>query len=271
MSAFKDLPAAIFGSLGEVAGSDLMKSDGASMMALCRIDTGGAPMLERGAVRGRSVLPDYQAFNWKAHPGACFVEIKTYAEYRQNHIETRRAGYPVYIHGIPVRLFDHYLTIENETKLPVFLAVNELNTGKLRVASVTLSSLPKIACSCKGGCRSANAAKHTHVGGGIREMQWYFDRELLSIEYTHSDKTITKLRQAHDRLMRRGHALRRHVDNEPTPARSESLSLIGAACQACGKRTECMHRVGPLDENRDDYILCAPCWRSGEVVSQEAP
>lgn len=241
--AFDRLPAAIVGKLGELAAGALMKSDGASVIALCRIDTGGAPVLETGTVRGRTVLPDFQVFNWSGHRGACFVEIKTYAEARENRIETKRRGYTVMIHGIPVRLFNEYCENEKRTGLPVFLAINELDTGEMRVSSVPISQLERIPCFCKGGCRSVDARSHVHQGGGIREMQWYFDRDDFSTVYRHSDKTIEKLRDEHARLLRPGkpsHALNRHVLNAPSP---EPMQKRLRVCGPIGyTRKESSHR-----------------------------
>lgn len=211
--AFDNKPEAIIGRLGEIAAAEAMRSDGASTIALCRIDTGGAPMLETGSVRkDRSVLPDLQVFNLKAIPGAIFVEIKTYAKPGENV----NGGFLA--HGIPVRLFDHYVANESKTGIPVYLAINELDSGELRISSVPLSQLWKDPCQCRG-CRSGSA--HISSGHGIREAQWYFDRDDLSIVFRHSDKTIKRLRDEHSRLIKRstkrGHVLQRHVDNAPAP------------------------------------------------------
>lgn len=59
---------AITGRAGEEISAGLVRSDGASVIALCRIEDGGAPSLEFGSVRSNLVLPDLQVFNWKLAP-----------------------------------------------------------------------------------------------------------------------------------------------------------------------------------------------------------
>ena len=245
--AFDHLPAAIVGKLGEIAAAEIMRSDGASTISLCRIDDGGAPMLERGDVRrDHRILPDLQVFNWR-RGGACFIEVKTY----ERTVRNRRKG--VWVHGIPVRQFDHYISNEQLTGLPVYLGVNEIDTGELRISDVPLSKLDRIECTCRGGCDSVHAAKHVPPPTGIKEMQWYFDREDLSIVYEHSKRTIDRLRDEHAKKIRRGHVFRRHGavrEEAPRP------------CRICGLTTPDMFSVGKLDDVSDRFEMCATCWRS---------
>lgn len=236
--AFDKKREAIIGRLGELAAAATMRADGASIIALCRIDDGGAPMLESGDVRSdRSVLPDLQVFNLRAAPGAMFVEIKTYAEPGHN----KSGGFLT--HGIPVRLFDHYVANENKTKIPVYLAINEIDSGELRISGLPLSQLWKDPCLCRG-CQSGEG----HIPGknGIREPQWYFDRDDFSIVYRHSNKTTERLQREHRRLIG-GHTQRRHVNNE---------HVTSSACLHCGRTTECMYSV-------TEYRLCQACFREG--------
>lgn len=247
--AFEQLPAVIVGRLGAIAGAAAMRADGASVISLCRIDDGGAPMLEQGTTRRDAlVLPDLQIFNWKHAPGCRFVEIKTY----ERAAENRR--HSCWVHGIPVRLFNHYVANEQATGVPVHLAINELDTGELRISDVPISELTRLECQCRGHCVSLDAAQHVPSKTGIREMQWYFDREDFPIVYKHSDKTISEIRDAHSRQIRRNHAWQRHgVDRTSVAAPS--------GCQRCGGTTECMHVVGPLDQ--PGYRMCSTCWRAG--------
>lgn len=255
---FRELPTAIIGQLGEAAASEALRADGASIIALCQIDSGGAPMLERGLVRrDHAVLPDLQAFNWKHSPGATFVEIKTYAE--AAHLRK----YGLRTHGIPVRLYDHYVT-KNNTGLPVHLGINELDTGELRVSAVPLNALPKFACICKGHCDSTNARAHVPSGRGIREMQWYFDREDLSIVYKHSDKTIERLRREHSKLIG-SHARQKHLGRMTAPRPLISDDDFMAArkaprnlCDRCSKTADITLLVEDCVGKR---IICSSCWK----------
>lgn len=258
---FEELPAAMIGKLGEIAASEVMQADGASMIALCRIDNGGAPMIERGPVRGKLILPDFQAFNWKGCP-LCFMEIKTYAESRLNKTNS------CMVHGIPVRQYNHYCANENDTKVPVYLGVNELDTGELRITEHPLSQLDKLACQCRGGCHSEQASKHIPSGKGIKEMQWYFNRDDFSIVYKHSDKTIDRLRRAHSKLFRPGHVYDRH-GSDRTP---RAPTVESHRCRNCGiPIVGCIFTVGSLDGGGDRVVMCGTCWRSGAQAAPLTP
>lgn len=259
---FNQIPSAIIGRLGEIAASEALRLDGASTISLCRIDDGGAPMLETGSTRrDHKVLPDLQVFNWKHASGCRFFEIKTYAQSAKNDILSKRQGYECRVHGIPVRLFDHYVSTETTTGAPVHLAINELDTGELRISDVSISKLDRIACQCRGGCRSRNAPKHIPQSRGIKEMQWYFDREDLSIVYRHSDKTIANLRRSHSRQMRPGHIWERHgSDRTPSP----KVMSLDDPCGRCSKTTPDMFSVGALDGSDGCFRMCATCWRGGD-------
>lgn len=268
MKNFRELPTAIIGSLGEAAASEALRSDGASIIALCQIDSGGAPMLERGLVRrDHAVLPDLQVFNSPIAPGAFFVEIKTYAESR----EFRKHG--IWIHGIPVRLYDHYVT-KNTTGLPVYLGINELNTGTLRISSVPLIELTKYACMCKGRCESTNARAHVPSGRGIREMQWYFDREDLSIVYKHSDKTIERLRREHSARIG-SHAWQRHGarDQQPEPRRVSEDVFFSLRTKPRNQCDRC-ERIAAItllcEDSKGQRILCSSCWKELHEHTQSA-
>lgn len=258
---FDKMPTAIVGRLGEEAGSEILRADGASVISLCRIDSGGAPMLERGTVRrDNAVLPDLQAFNWEHATGAVFVEIKTYAQSR----EFRAHG--IWIHGIPVRLYEHYTT-KNITGLPVFLGVNELDTGTFRVSAVPLHELPKYPCMCSG-CKSGRA--HIPSGRGIQEVQWYFDREDLSIVYKHSDRTIERLRKEHSRLIG-GHTQQRHgLDRfppKPTVKLQEPAPPESGKCYHCLAQRAIMIAFEAKDRagNPISGLLCRSCWSSDKA------
>lgn len=262
MKGFDELPAAIIGRLGEIAAAEVMRADGASTISLCRIDDGGAPMLESGAVRrDRAVLPDLQVFNLSAIRGACFVEIKTYA----TSIENRRGGFRA--HGIPVRLFDHYVANENKTGIPVYLAINELDTGELRISAAPLSALWKDPCQCRG-CRSGSR----HISGrtGITESQWYFDRDDLSIVYRHSDKTIERLRKKHRELIG-GHTLQRHGLTRRPRAKPVQLADDHPrdTCDDCGdsaKKGLSFIALTVEDFLGNERVVCSKCWRESQVA-----
>lgn len=256
--AFDQMPTAIVGRLGEVAASETLRADGASVIALCRIDSGGAPMLENGLVRrDHAVLPDLQAFNWRHAAGAAFVEIKTYAQSREFK------AHSIWIHGIPVRLYDHY-TSKNTTGLPVYLGVNELDTGTLRISAVPLHELTKYKCMCSG-CRAGK--QHVPFGRGIQEAQWYFDREDLSIVYKHSDKTIERLRREHSRLLggKQSHTQRRHgLDRfaNPPPQRIEPAPPESGKCYRCLDQRAIMIAFEGEDFTGRPIkgLLCKDCW-----------
>ena len=259
MTAFRDLPATIVGELGEAAGASLMREDGASMIALCRIDTGGAPVLERGKTSAPSrnlVLPDFQAFNWRGQ-SACFVEIKTYAQSAHN----KKFG--LRIHGIPVRLYEHYRKVELDTGLRVVLGVNELDTGELRLTEQSITAIARFPCICKGRCESVNSNVHVPNLRGIREMQWYFDRDDFTIVYRHSSRTIDTLRREHSRRIG-GHAWSRHAFGAGAV---DPIALPGtpAPCGHCGAfdNAKTVFVVGNLDKPSDRFVLCDACWHTG--------
>lgn len=272
-TAFRELPAAIVGELGEAAGAALMRADGASMIALCRIDTGGAPVLERGHVigpTGNLVLPDFQAFNWRGQ-GVCFVEIKTYAQAALNDKFSLR------VHGIPVRLFEHYKNVERETGIRVVLGINELDTGELRLCELSITSLSLFPCLCRGGCKSKNSNAHIPSRTGIREMQWYFDRDEFPIVYKHEKRTIERLRKEHSRLLG-GHASQRHGDRLAATSDPAFLKSWGAwaerrpgfkpgSCSRCGATPHALIAMEPGDARSiggeqalAPWFLCQPCW-----------
>ncbi len=255
---FREMPTAIVGQLGEAAASEALRADGASIIALCQIDSGGAPMLEKGLVRrDHAVLPDLQAFNWRGAPGAVFVEIKTYAESR----EFRKHG--IWIHGIPVRLYDHYVT-KNNTGLPVYLGINELDTGTLRVSAVPLAELTKYACLCKGRCESTNARAHIPSGRGIKEMQWYFDREDFSIVYKHSDRTIERLRREHSKRIG-SHAWDKHAGSGTAASRSVSDDLFESTRKRPHNQCDRCDQFAAItllcEDSKGKRIICSSCWR----------
>jgi len=272
VTAFRDLPATIVGELGEAAGASLMREDGASMIALCRIDTGGAPVLERGKTSAPSkslVLPDFQAFNWRGQ-SACFVEIKTYAQSAHN----KKFG--LQVHGIPVRLFEHYRNVEKETGLRVVLGVNELDTGALILSERSITELTKFPCLCRGGCKSVNSNMHISPSHGIREMQWYFDREEFPVAYKHSDRTVQRLRDASQKLQR-GHVWGRHTESKPKAKIVLSADHPRDRCDICN---DCAanHKFGfvalTIEDRIGERVVCAACWvklsREGLIAQDEA-
>lgn len=217
---FDERAEAIVGEAGEIAASALLRADGASTIALCRIDDGGAPLLERGEVRRNLVLPDIQAFNWRHAAGAvCFLEIKTYA------VAPTFRLYGCQVHGITVRHFEHFKKLTAETQIPIHLAINELHSGELRVSPVPIVNMAKLPCMCR--CRSVDIDRHVPAGRGIQEAQWYFRRDDFSIVYRHNTKTISRLRALHDQQIRPSvqttHAWAKHAMREAP--RQESLSL----------------------------------------------
>lgn len=208
---FDERAEAIVGKAGEIAGGALFQHDGASTIALCRIDAGGAPLLERGEVRRNLVLPDLQAFNWRHSSGVvCFLEIKTYA------IAPTFRIYGCQVHGIAVRHVNHFARLTVETGIPIYLAINELHSGEMRVSPRPLVEMPTLPCFCR--CRSVDLHRHVPSGRGIQEAQWYFRRDDLSIVYRHDTRTITRLRTLHDDNIRppieSTHAWQKHTTRE---------------------------------------------------------
>lgn len=214
---FDEKSEAIVGKAGEIAASALLRADGASTIALCRIDSGGAPLLERGEVRRNLVLPDIQAFNWRHGASVvCFLEIKTYA------VSPPFRVYGCQVHGIAVRHFEHFKKLAIETGIPIYLAINELHSGELRVSPVPIVDMPKLPCMCR--CRSVDVGRHVPKGNGIQEAQWYFRRDDLSIVYRHDTKTISRLRALHDEKIKPAveatHAWKKHASREETRQRN---------------------------------------------------
>jgi len=110
-----------------------------------------------------------------------------------------------------------------------------------------------------------DAARHAAGARGIREMQWYFDREDFAIVYKHSDKTIERLRDAHGKLIRRGHAYQRHgLDRVAAKADQTDPK----PCEHCGKLRPVMLAMAGGNEH-GEWWLCSYCWRN--ATTENAP
>lgn len=206
---FRGLPSAIIGRLGEMAASAEFKKRGASVIASYQFsgsDDNHAPALEYE--QQNTALPDLDV----SHRGRRrWIEIKTYerAPWNEKH--------GCFVHGIPVRAFDNYVSVERETGSEVYLAIVELGSGLMIVSGAPLSQLPKFPCQCSGNCRSRYREKHVaNDNFGIREMQWYFDREHFVTRWDLNRKALAEIRTEHERRMP-GHAQRRHGTDRETP------------------------------------------------------
>jgi hypothetical protein len=240
---FREMPAAIVGQLGEKAASAELRRHGASVIASYQFsgrDDDHAPVLE--FERAGVVLPDLDV---SQRGRRRWIEVKTYERAAWN----TTAG--CYVHGIPVRLFDAYAKVEQETGSEVYLAIVEITSGEMIIGDRPLSQMKRYPCLCEGRCRSIRADRHIPPTSGIAEMQWYFDRDEFTIRYRLADKAITSIRSAHGDLIRgRGHAQRRHGENRETQragalAERPPWTWACLACNATDIGSSVGHRCPP--------------------------
>lgn len=238
----------IVGQLGEKAAAREFKRDRMSVIASCEFsgkNDNHAPVLE--FERHNLTLPDLDV---SGRGKRCWFEVKTYDAPQLFRV------HGCYVHGIPVRLFDHYVNVERETGSEVYLAIVEVATSEMLVGSVPLSQMSKYPCLCRGGCRSVDRDKHTASNdNGIREPQWYFDRDDFETRYQIDKRTIEQIRS------KRGHALRRHGLDRETVASPAPAEYPLPPCADCGKTTTVMFTMHPGRDGQP-WRLCSRCWRS---------
>lgn len=208
--AFRELPTAVFGRLGEIVAAREFRRDGHGVIASFQYSGAAddrAPVLE--LEDRREILPDLDTCK---RGSRCWIEVKTYA-----HAEYNRT-YRCSVHGIAVRHFENYVAVEQRTGSAVYLAINELDSGLLIVSNRPLSQMQKYPCLC--GCKSAGDCR-IRRSKGAQYPQWYFDRDTFTSRYRFDDRTITQLRTEHERLVV-PHVERRH-GSEREPTRQGSL------------------------------------------------
>lgn len=259
MSAFnRDSWQFIVGQLGEKAAAAQFKREGRSVIASCEFSGANdnhAPVLE--FERHNLTLPDLDV---SGRGRRCWFEVKTYDSARENR------SHGIFVHGIPVRLYDHYVNVERETGSEVYLVIVEVLTGEMLVSDRPLSRLTKYECQCRGGCRSVDLARHAPPSSGIRDAQWYFNRDDFEIRCKLDDKTIVGLRETRAQL-RDGHAMRRHGSKReapppPKPRRGFDVVEGPRVCDCCGKSPRFMIEMEPGRDNTS-WWLCFGCWRHG--------
>jgi hypothetical protein len=97
------------------------------VLSASQIEDGGAPML-----RGKDekiVLPDN--LTWK-NGVAKWVEVKTKSTYTIHKNPPKRLE-----HGISLRLWHNYMAIQEQTKIPVYIALIQLDKKILLLSKLT--------------------------------------------------------------------------------------------------------------------------------------
>jgi len=113
------------GREGERVVREWLKSEGYAILRASDIDSGGAPILEG---RRRIILPNN--LTWReGSPGWVEVKTKSHATWHQR--PPRR-----WEHGLPLRHWEAYLAIEQVTRIPVSLAILELESGFILLARI---------------------------------------------------------------------------------------------------------------------------------------
>lgn len=216
---FRDLPAATLGRLGEICAAREFKRDQFRVIASYKFSGANdneAPALEAEGIR--EITPDLDVCK---EGNRVWIEVKTYARPFPNH--THKCD----VHGILVRHFDNYVSVERSTGSNVFLAINELSSGWLIVSDRPLSQMPKIACLC--GCKS-DPRRHRSTPGNPH-AQWYFDRADFTSRYRFDDKTIEHLRSEHARLIAPRTPTPHH---RPDPAQQSLFTDLGTTKRSGG-------------------------------------
>jgi hypothetical protein len=114
-----------------------------------------------------------------------WLEIKTYHGPAFNR--TRQWD----VHGIPSRLRNHYLKVQEQTGTRVHLAVLEVDSGALLTSWLDLLSAKSDPCMCRG-CRSGGRCAAPHgIKAGI-----YWPRSMMKIVHTFADDGMAEIRAA---------------------------------------------------------------------------
>lgn len=115
-----------------------------------------------------------------------WLEVKTY---HGPAINRRRK---CEVHGIPDRLFASYAAVEVASGTPVYLAVLELDSGTLLVAS--LSSLSPLSFGCQCGCLEGAGTCRAPIKRGR-----YWPRTSMSARHHFTSEELAPIRAAHAR------------------------------------------------------------------------
>lgn len=220
MRRFRDLPAAVFGRLGEQIVARRYQRDGWGILASFKFsgeNDNEAPAIEIDDGE-REITPDLDASKGGRR---IWIEVKAYARAAQNDTLTRRAGHVVKVHGLPVRLMNNYRAVEARSGNPVYLAIVELDTRRILVSPSPITEMTPHSCLC--GCGSLRPERcRIRQARGNQYPQWYWERDRFDEIGVVSEHEFRLLEIAHRRLPapapieRVPHALRRH-----DPARAE--------------------------------------------------
>lgn len=243
MTAFRDLPAATIGRLGEQLVQRLLRSLGAGVIASFKFsgeNDNEAPAIEFHD--RRVVLPD---FDVSMRGRRFWLELKTYKEPQYNR------AHRCMVHGVPTRLVTQYEADEKETGTPVYLGVLEVDSGSLLVSDAPISQVqPRYTCLC--GCENAEEECDYRRKWGTSYPQWYFRRDSLREWSRLEGEALIRLQREHGRV---SHALRRHRDNEPAPKQVLSPPWTWAclACNETGTGDSSSHRCKERKQYAVDY------------------
>lgn len=124
---FKNSPEYIKGKIGEDIVVDFMKSRG--WLIIPSYDYCGESNNKPPRLIGKFkefAIPDIDA---SRNGTRIWVEVKTKASYDETWIGCD--GNKLKEHGIPKRLFDHYMQVEKESGTDIYLVIYEIKTGCL--------------------------------------------------------------------------------------------------------------------------------------------
>lgn len=115
------------GKQGEAIVREWLKRQGYNILPASQIEEGGAPMLT--GQRLKVILPDN--LTWReGQPG--WVEVKT-----KSHATEHKNPPHRWEHGLPLRHWNAYLQVQELTRIPVSLAILELDTKLLLIGTLT--------------------------------------------------------------------------------------------------------------------------------------
>ncbi|MGE0206102.1 MAG: hypothetical protein AB7E70_19670 [Hyphomicrobiaceae bacterium] len=246
---FRDLPAAQFGRYGETIVSKLLRNLGAGVIATFKFsgeNDNEAPSIEFH--EKRITLADLDV----SMRGKTFsLEVKTYAAPEMNRT------YGSLVHGIPVRLFDEYVSQENERGIPVHLGILEVSSGELLVSREPISSLvPRYPCLC--GCRSADvsACKIRKDRRDNRYPQWYFRHDSFAKWHQLDAKELEQLQREHSKV---APTLTTSAHHRPKQYIFDDKPAWTWCCLACnatgiGEQSKPAHRCAPVEYMQSVWI-----------------
>lgn len=252
MTKFRDLPSTVVGQLGELIVAREYRRDGWGVIASYKFsgandDEAPAIEIDDGA---HEITPDLDVSKGGKR---IWIEVKTHAIAAKNKKLSTEQRRDVFLHGVPVRLFDNYVAVEERSGNPVFLAIVQLDTREILISPKPLSQMFKIGCMC--GCRSVNAQRCT-AGAPSKYPQWYWDKTDFEVRGHVDDKTFKLLDEKH-RAFKDGHAIRRHgiereshklgIFDSRQPSRTSDWTWACLVCDATGTGDSSDHRcVEPI-------------------------